>query len=318
MSKNRIIIKYNLIILLALAFAMPVAAQNRVDGVADSRDVATFEREEAPFIAQEMSDDEYDSLIAADAIPHPAIATAKTADTTKTADDDGLGEAKEHYHGWVANVVSWYMDHMSYTAVGLLMTIESSFIPFPSEIVIPPAVMAATDPLINNNMKWWIIFIIGTLGALLGAYINYFLSRWLGRPIIYKFADSKLGHLLSLSGEKVERAEKYFIDHGVVSTLVGRLIPVIRQLISIPAGLSKMNIGVFSVYTLLGAGIWNAVLCLLGHLAVKAGGMEFIYKYSGLLSKIIIVVFAIACVWLIARAVIRKRKAGKTNTPDKQ
>ena len=160
-------------------------------------------------------------------------------------------------------------------------------------------------------MKIWLIVLVGTLGALIGAYINYFLSRWLGRPIIYKFVDSKLGHTLRLSGEKMERAEKYFNDHGVVSTFVGRLIPVIRQLISIPAGLSKMNVGVFTFYTLLGAGLWNCVLGLLGYLAVKAGGMDFIYKYSGLLSKIIIVVFAACVVFLVVRAIARKRRGQK-------
>jgi membrane protein DedA with SNARE-associated domain len=168
--------------------------------------------------------------------------------------------------------------------------------------------MVAADPATPNDMKIWLIVLVGTLGALLGAYINYFLSRWLGRPIIYKFVDSKMGHALRLSGEKMERAEKYFNDHGVVSTFVGRLIPVIRQLISIPAGLSKMNVGVFTFYTFLGAAIWNCVLGLLGYLAVKAGGMEFIYKYSGMLSKIIIVLFAVCVVFLIVRAIVRKHK----------
>ena len=224
-----------------------------------------------------------------------------------------IANESSHYHGWVANVVQWYGHNVSYGAVGVLMTIESSFIPFPSEIVIPPAVMVAADPATPNDMKIWLIVLIGTLGALLGAYINYFLSRWLGRPIIYKFVDSKMGHALRLSGEKMERAEKYFNDHGVVSTLVGRLIPVIRQLISIPAGLSKMNVGTFTLFTFLGAAIWNCVLGLLGYLAVKAGGMDFIYKYSGLLSKIIIALFAAAIVFLAIRAIIRKRRKTTDN-----
>lgn len=219
-----------------------------------------------------------------------------------------VASADTHYHGWVAKVVRWYDTNMNYLAVGTLMTIESSFVPFPSEIVIPPAVMVAADPQSHNDMKIWLIVLIGTLGALLGAYINYFLSRWLGRPIIYKFVDSKVGHALRLSGEKMERAEKYFNDHGVVSTLVGRLIPVIRQLISIPAGLSKMNIATFSFFTFLGAAVWNCVLALLGYLAVKAGGMDFIFKYSGILSKVIIVIFVIAVVFLVVRTLIRKRR----------
>lgn len=222
--------------------------------------------------------------------------------------DDGISEADTHYHGWVAKVVQWYGHNVNYGAVGVLMTVESSFIPFPSEIVIPPAVMVAADPDTPNDMKIWLIVLVGTLGALLGAYINYFLSRWLGRPIIYGFVDSKLGHTLRLSGEKMERAEKYFNDHGNISTFVGRLIPVIRQLISIPAGLSKMNVGLFTFYTFLGAAIWNCVLALLGYLAVKAGGMNFIYKYSALLSKIIIVVFVAVVVFFIIRYFIKKRK----------
>lgn len=262
--------------------------------------VMAFEREEADFIAQDMGDSEI-AILEQSAAPQLGHNGAKT-------DDDGISEADTHYHGWVAKVVHWYGQNVSYTAVGALMTVESSFIPFPSEIVIPPAVMVAADPATPNDMKIWLIVLVGTLGALLGAYINYFLSRWLGRPIIYKFVDSKLGHTLRLSGEKMERAEQYFNEHGVVSTLVGRLIPVIRQLISIPAGLSKMNIGVFTFYTFLGAAIWNCVLALLGYLAVKAGGMAFIYKYSGLLSKIIIVLFVVAVVFLIVRALVRKRK----------
>ena len=97
--------------------------------------------------------------------------------------------------GFVSQVLTWYDAHMNYQAVGLLMTLESSFVPFPSEVVIPPAVYVACNPDTKGGMKIWLIVLFGTLGALLGAYINYFLSRWLGRPIIYAFADSKVGHL---------------------------------------------------------------------------------------------------------------------------
>ena len=270
------------------------------NGKAQDSTVAAFEREEAEFIAQDVSDSE--------AVAYQNANATMLGHNGASVDDDGISEADTHYHGWVANVVHWYGQNVSYGAVGALMAVESSFIPFPSEIVIPPAVMVAADPATPNDMKIWLIVLVGTLGALLGAYINYFLSRWLGRPIIYKFVDSKMGHALRLSGEKMERAEQYFNDHGVVSTFVGRLIPVIRQLISIPAGLSKMNIGVFTFYTFLGAGIWNCVLALLGYLAVKAGGMDFIYKYSGMLSKIIIVIFAVCVVFFIVRAIVRKRK----------
>jgi len=210
--------------------------------------------------------------------------------------------------GFVANLLSWYDANMNYTAVGLLMTLESSFIPFPSEVVIPPAVYVASNPDTKGGMKIWLIVLIGTLGAMLGAYINYFLSRWFGRPIIYAFADSKAGRLLRLSKEKVQRAEDYFNDHGNVSTLVGRLIPVIRQLISIPAGLSKMNIAAFSVFTFIGAAVWNCILALLGYLAYRAADPTVIERYSHELSVAIIILFAAAIVFFVLRALIRKKK----------
>lgn len=287
--------------LLTLIYLACLALQLCAQSADDS--IIAFETDEAEFIAHDMTDDE---AATADFNNNP-LSHAGHNSAEQIAEDEIAAEAT-HYHGWVANVVQWYGHHVSYTAVGALMTVESSFIPFPSEIVIPPAVMVAADPATDNDMKIWIIVLVGTLGALLGAYINYFLSRWLGRPIIYKFVDSKWGHALRLSGEKMERAEKYFNEHGIVSTLVGRLIPVIRQLISIPAGLSKMNIGTFTFFTFLGAAIWNCVLALLGFLAVKAGGMDFIYKYSGLLSKVIIVLFAVAVLFFIVRSIIRKRK----------
>ena len=215
--------------------------------------------------------------------------------------------------GFVADLLTWYDAHMNYSAVGLLMTLESSFIPFPSEVVISPAVYVASNPDTKGGMEIWLIVLIGTLGAMLGAYINYFLSYWLGRPIIYAFADSKVGHLLRLSKEKVQRAEEYFNQHGNVSTLVGRLIPVIRQLISIPAGLSKMNIAAFSLFTFLGAAIWNCILALLGYLAYKAADPSVIERYSHELSVIIIVLFCAAVAFLVVRALIRKRKSSSPN-----
>jgi len=211
--------------------------------------------------------------------------------------------------GFVSDVLVWYDAHMNYQTVGLLMTLESSFIPFPSEVVIPPAVYVACNPNTQGGMKIWLIVLFGTLGALLGAYINYFLSRWLGRPIIYAFADSKVGHILQLSKEKVQRAENYFNDHGNVSTLIGRFIPVIRQLISIPAGLSKMRIVPFTFFTLVGAALWNCVLALLGYLAYQAADPQIIEKYSRQLSIIIIILFCAAVAFFIIRAIVRKSKA---------
>lgn len=159
-------------------------------------------------------------------------------------------------------ILQWCLDHLNYWTITILMTIESSAIPFPSEIVVPPAAYHAAA---TGEMNLIMIILAATIGAMLGAAINYFLALWLGRPLIYRFADSRMGHLLMIDGNKVSRAENYFNEHGAVSTLVGRLIPVIRQLISIPAGLAKMNFAKFAMFTSLGAGIWNIVLSLLGY-----------------------------------------------------
>lgn len=238
----------------------------------------------------------------------PAYATPEEGTVTETA---GIAEAvrgDSSATGFVADLLHWYDANMNYWAVGGLMAIESSFIPFPSEVVIPPAVYVAANPESRGGMKIWLVVLVGTLGALLGAFINYFLSRWLGRPIIYAFVDSKLGHMLQLSGEKMERAEQYFNDHGIVSTLVGRLIPVIRQLISIPAGLSKMNIGAFALYTTIGALVWNCVLALLGWLAYQAADPTVIERYSSLLSYIIIALFVAVVAFFVVRYFVKKSK----------
>ena len=215
---------------------------------------------------------------------------------------------------WINVVTDWYAAHMNYGSITALMTIESSFIPFPSEVVIPPAVYVASDPnsavyaTDNYIVNVLLIVLFGTIGAILGAIINYFLSMWLGRAIIYAFADSKLGHLCLLSREKVEKAEAYFNEHGKVSTFIGRLIPGIRQLISIPAGLSKMHFGWFLFYTLLGAGIWNCVLALLGYIA--HGQADLIDKYSHELSVAILVVLGLAILYFIVKKLIASTKRG--------
>ena len=184
---------------------------------------------------------------------------------------------------FIDSIISWYSAHMNYASITALMAVESSFIPFPSEVVIPPAAFVAGQPdsvlcaTGNYPVDVLIIVLFGTLGAMIGAIINYALSVWLGRLIIYKFADSKLGHMCLLSSEKIQRAEEYFREKGNVSTFIGRFIPGIRQLISIPAGLSRMNFGAFLWWTFLGAFIWNCILAALGYIA--AGQMSLIKEY---------------------------------------
>lgn len=161
-------------------------------------------------------------------------------------------------------IFQWFQAHLNYWTIMLLMTIESSFIPFPSEIVVPPAAYFAMQE--GSNLNIYLVVLFATIGALFGAMINYYLALWVSRPIVYKFANSRIGHLCLLDAEKVENAERYFDKHGAVSTLIGRLIPAVRQLISIPAGLARMKFSTFALFTTLGAGIWNIILAALGYM----------------------------------------------------
>lgn len=163
-----------------------------------------------------------------------------------------------------AAIVEYFLsaDAMTvYLLVLGLMVVESSFIPFPSEVIVPPAAYLACT---SHEVNIWLIVVIATAGALIGALINYGLSAWIGRPIVYRFADSRIGHACLIDRAKVDRAERYFDEHGAVSTFVGRLIPAVRQLISIPAGLSRMNLGKFATFTSLGALLWDGILAALG------------------------------------------------------
>ena len=159
-------------------------------------------------------------------------------------------------------LIQFCLDHLNYWTVTLFMAIESSFIPFPSEAVVPPAAWKAA---VTGEMNIFLVVIFATLGALIGALINYYVAVWFGRPIVYKFANSRFGHMCLIDEAKVHKAEVFFDKHGVISTLIGRLVPVVRQLISIPAGLARMGIGRFVLYTTIGAGIWNIVLAGLGY-----------------------------------------------------
>ena len=161
-----------------------------------------------------------------------------------------------------AELFLWILDNLNYWVVTLFMAIESSFIPFPSEVVVPPAAWKAMDP--NSGMSFILVIVFATIGADLGALINYYLAKWVGRPIIYRFADSRIGHMCLIDRQKVEVAEEYFRKHGAASTIFGRLVPAVRQLISIPAGLAGMHVGKFLLYTTIGAGVWNTVLATIG------------------------------------------------------
>ena len=159
----------------------------------------------------------------------------------------------------MAAIILWVLTHLSYWVIFVGMAIESSFIPFPSEPSSPPRHgwhNKARSTSFGGGRR--------RLGADLGGLINYALAYWLGRPVIYRLAETKWAKMLLINKESIEKSERFFRHHGVVSTLVGRLVPGVRQLISIPAGLSRMHLGKFLLYTTIGAGAWNCVLAFFG------------------------------------------------------
>jgi membrane protein DedA with SNARE-associated domain len=199
-------------------------------------------------------------------------------------------------------LLDWYMTNLDYFTIALLMLIESTFLPLPSEVVIPFAAYKAAQ----GDLNIFGVVLFGTVGALTGSLINYTLAYYLGRPIVYKFAESKVGKLFLLSKEKVEHAENYFIRNGKTSTFIGRLVPGIRHLISIPAGLSKMDLRSFMFYTFVGAGIWNIILAIIGYYIYDLRDKIFPY-----LDNVLYVLGALFGIYLVIKGIIRKRKDKK-------
>lgn len=230
------------------------------------------------------------------------IATVIIAQTTNTSEP--LLPVKSE-KTLLQNIEAWYDQNMNYATITILMTVESSFIPFPSEIVVPPAAYIASQP--DSHLNIYLVVLFATIGALLGALINYYLAIYLGRPLVYRFAGSKIGHLLLLDKEKIMNAEIYFNKKGKISTFVGRLVPGIRQLISIPAGLARMNIASFLLYTFLGAGIWNAILAYLGY--ILHGQQDLINKYSHELSYVFLALVALFIAYVVIKQVLKRRKS---------
>lgn len=204
--------------------------------------------------------------------------------------------------------ISTLLDNLNYGTICFLMLLESTVIPVPSEFVVAPAAYHAAA----GHLDVFLVILAATVGADIGASINYWAGYYLGRPIIYKFANSRLGHLCLLNQEKVEKSEKYFYDHGVVATLTGRLLPGIRHLISIPAGLSKMHYGKFLLYTTIGAGCWHAILAALGwylHSIVPAEQLDDkITEYAEYIKLVLIALVLVAILYFVAKSLINKKK----------
>lgn len=209
-------------------------------------------------------------------------------------------------------VIMWCLGHLNYWTILLFMTIESSFIPFPSEVVVPPAAWLAANG--QNGLNVIGVVIVATVGANLGALINYYLAKWLGRPIVYAFARSRWGHICLIDEKKVAHAEQYFEKHGAASTFFGRLIPAVRQLISIPAGLARMKLSTFLCFTTLGAGAWNVILAIIGYSLSKVPGIqtpeqiaEASTKYSHIIGYAILAIVVLVLVVTIAKKIKGKK-----------
>ena len=172
-------------------------------------------------------------------------------------------------------LLDWYMANLNYQTIMLLMAIESTFVPLPSEAVVPFAAYKAAQ----GELNFFLVVLFATIGALGGALINYCLGYYLGRPIVHKFAASKVGKLFLLSEEKIIHAEQYFIKNGRTSTFIGRFIPGVRHLISLPAGMAKMNLRDFIVFTFIGAGLWHICLAVIGYYLFNI--REEIFPYLG-------------------------------------
>ncbi len=209
---------------------------------------------------------------------------------------------------WISSLFSTLLDNLNYYSIFLLMMLESTVIPVPSELVVAPAAYHAA----GGNLNMILVIVFSTLGADVGASINYFVAYFVGRPVIYRFANSKLGHLCLLNQEKVEKSEKYFDSHGKLATITGRLIPGIRHLISIPAGLAKMHYGHFILYTTIGAGAWNCILALLGwylHSVVPEDQLnEQIMVYGEYIKFAIIGIVILAIAYHLAKCLTKRTK----------
>ena len=209
------------------------------------------------------------------------------------------------------NILSTLLGNLNYATIFFLMLLESTVIPVPSELVVSPAAYHAA----NGNLNIFLVVVFATLGADAGATINYLAGYYLGRPLIYRFVNSKLGRLCMLNQKKVEKSENYFNTHGMLATITGRLIPGIRHLISIPAGLSKMHYWKFLLYTTIGAGCWNIILATLGwylHTIVPESELDDkIMEYGEYIKFVIMVLVAIALVYFLVKWCFeRRRNAG--------
>jgi len=199
------------------------------------------------------------------------------------------------------NLITSLLSNLNYGTIFFLMMLESTVVPVPSEFVVTPAAYHAA----SGQLDIWLVILAATIGADLGASINYFVALYVGRPVIYRFANSRWGKMCLLNQDKVEKSERYFDEHGIVATLTGRLIPGIRHLISIPAGLARMNYWKFLLYTTIGAGVWHSILAALGwylHAIVPEEQLnDKISEYAEYIKIVILALVVLAIVYFLIK-----------------
>ena len=203
-------------------------------------------------------------------------------------------------HQLVQDITQWYLSHINYTTIMILMAVESSFIPFPSEIIIPPAAYKAA----LGELNIFLVILAGSVGAMAGALFNYYIALLLGRKLVYRLADTRLAAMMLIDKKGVEKAEAYFLNHGKSSTLIGRFVPAIRQLISLPAGLSRMKLADFIIYTAIGSTLWNIILSVLGYFLYSQ--KEILHKYYAEISYLFLALGVGFIIYLIYRGLRKK------------
>ena len=210
-------------------------------------------------------------------------------------------------HEMFSTIISWYMGHINYPTIIILMAIESSFLPLPSEVVIPPAAWKAAE----GSLSLPGVIVCGMVGSIIGALFNCIMSLLLGRTIIHRLADMKIMHALFITREKVEKAEKFFLKYGKSSTFIGRLVPVVRHLISIPAGIARMRLDQFILFTALGSALWSAILAALGfYLYSKKELLNLMYAR---ISHVLLVLGILFIAYLIIRSRLKSKKTSVTS-----
>lgn len=206
---------------------------------------------------------------------------------------------------FISSLIDWYTNSLSYWVLTLLMILENSIVPLPAELIVAPAAYNAA----TGKLSFWLIILCTTFGSTIGAIINYCISRIFGRELIYRFVGCRWGKIMMLDQTKLKQAEEYFLKRGRSATFIGRLLPVGRQLISIPAGLAKMPILSFIFYTTIGSAIWNTLLASIGYYMASIIPPHLLGETINQYSIEISVIFVLICIvyYIVQKKLTKKR-----------